>query len=890
VSDSPGSRRLFRLASRRGSSSREVDLEIRHHLDECVDLLMAGGMSRADALREALRRFGDVERVRRTCVDITRDVERGMKRAEMFSSIAQDLRFALRGVRKNPAFAAALALTLGLGIGATTAIFSVVDAILLRPLAYERPHELVELTPFNEQGGFSIPWTPMGMGRAWAREAGFVDDLALFHQVSLVRTGVDRPQQVEAQAVTANLAQTLGVAPVLGRWITSEDQQPGAPAVVVLSHQRWREWFGEERDVLGRTVELNRIPHVVIGVMPRAFRFPRVGASDMWIPLPGDNRVAGADLTRVSVIGRLPAELPLEDAGDRAKRMAEGLGVIDPRFAEWTIRVGRHDDWRANPEVRQALWTLAAAVVLMWLIALGNGVNLLSVRSAARRREIALRMSLGASRLRLLRQLLTESVALALIGGVVAVLLAQASLGAVMQLMPQSVIRLSANQIAIGDRVLWFAFALSALTGLAVGALPALGLVRRRGSTSVSAMDLYQAAQARRTGVRRALIVAEVAVSMTLLVGAGLVINSFNRLVHVDPGFDPENLVYLSLELPDYVYDTPESRRDFFRSVEERVAAVPGVQAAFLANGLPPSTGFTFGVELAAEGEEVAEEGQPFWVPRADVQPEYFDLMGIPLVAGRTFNATDDGASRSVIIDVDMARFLWADRSPLGKRFRMSADGDWYTVVGVVGDVKLLGQDDRRGAFEMYQPLTPEEIDSYMSLAIRTDLDPREVMPAIREAVWELDPDQPIWRLETAKQALAESVDEPRFLVTLMTIAAGIALALVAVGLYGVLSFAVSQRTRELGVRIALGAGIGTLQRMVLWDGLLLAGIGVVLGLGGAVALGRIIRSLLFNVEPTDPVTLVVVAGVMLATALVACYLPARRATKVDPIVVLKAE
>jgi putative ABC transport system permease protein len=885
-----GIRRLFRLATRRRSASRAVELELRHHLDECVDLLVEQGMSDRDARREARRRFGSVDAVQRTCEAITREVEQEMKSGEAFRSVVQDLRFTVRSLRKYPSFAVALVCTIGLGIGASTAIFSVVDATLLRPLPYERPAELVELTPFREQGDFGIPWAPPAMARAWVREAEFLDDPALYGGVSLVRTDGDRPLELNAQAVTSGLARTLGVAPVLGRWIAPEDQEPGATPVVVLSYARWREWFAEAPDALGSTIELNRIRHVVIGVMPETFRFPMVGASNLWLPLQDDNRAAGGEVIRTSVIGRLPAGTALQDADGRAKRMAEGLGVIDPRFAGWTIRVEVHDRWRANWEVRQALWTLGAAVALMWLIALGNGINLLSMRSVARRREIALRMSLGASRTRLLRQLLTESVALALIGGALAVVLAQVSITALTGLMPRSITVLSTNQIEIGRRVLWFAFALSVVTGLLVGALPALSLVRRRGSTSLSAMDLHQASRAGTTGVRRALVVAEVALSMTLLVGAGLVIKSFNRLVHVDPGFDAENLVYVSLNLPAYAYDAPGARLSFFRDVEERLSAVPGVEAASLAGGLPPNGAYSVRVELSAEGQDASQEGQPFFLPRVHVQGGYFEVMRIPLVAGRTFDATDDAESRSAIVDVDLARFLWGEESPLGKRFRWEEDGDWHTVVGVVGDVKLLGQDDRMGTFEIYHPLVPSEMRSFMSFAVRTSLDPPEVMPAIRAAVWELDPDQPITVLETADRALAESVDEPRFLVTLMTIAAALALALVAVGVYGVLSFAVGQRTRELGVRVALGAPTSGLRRMVLRDGLLLTGVGVAIGLGGAIGLSRVIRSLLFHVEPTDPVTLTVVAGVMIATAAVACYFPARRATKVDPMVVLRAE
>ena len=884
-----GIRRAFR--ARPLESSRAVDLEIRHHIDECVDFLVEQGMSREMALREALRRFGNVAPVRRTCEDITQDVERDMKRAEFFSWFVQDFLYALRSIRKNPTFAAALVLTLGLGIGANTAIFTVLDAVLLRPLPYERPEELVELMPFNEARPDVIPFASPAMAGAWGREADFLDGLALYRGQSVIRSDGAQPVSVNSQRVTVGLASTLGVAPTIGRWFADEDVVPGATPVVILGHHKWREWYGEDVGALGRSVVLSDVAHVVIGVMPAGFRFPRVFNSDVYLPHYDDNRAFGREIQQVNVIGRLSRGVQLADADERAKRMAEGLGVMDPRYARTpSIRVGRHDERRGSG-ARQALWTLMVAAVLMWLIAVGNGVNLLSVRASARGREMALRLSLGASRARLLRQLLTESLTLSLLGGLVAMLLAKVSMVAIFGLMPRSLVGGSMHEIVIGERVVWFAFALSMITGLVVGLFPAVRLLRRGVFTSVSGMDLYYASKRITTGTR-ALVVAQIGLSMALLVGAGLVVNSFNRLIRVEPGFETENLLYMALDLPRGEYQTREAREDFFTRVRARLGSVPGVRDVTLADALPLRAGYGSNLELSAEGETDPGSEQPLQLAGLSVEGNFFDVMGIPLLRGRTFNATDTPGTQTVIIDVDLALFLWGDDSPVGKRLRMRSGMDWLTVVGVVGDVKLLGQDDRNGKFETYSPLAVARwggSGAYRELAIRIGSNAENVIPAVRAAVRELDPGLPIG-LETADQVLAGSVNGPRFLVTLLTIAASIALVLVGIGVYGVLSFVVSQRTRELGIRIALGATTPNVRSMVLRDGMILAVIGVGLGLTGALASSRVIEALLFNVEPTDPLTLVSVSAMMFVTAGLACYLPARRATKVDPTVVLQAE
>jgi putative ABC transport system permease protein len=591
------------------------------------------------------------------------------------------------------------------------------------------------------------------------------------------------------------------------------------------------------------------------------------------------------------MIIRLPDEVSLAQAQQRIDVLARGFQETNPTSGGWGVRLEPLDSPRATRGVRQGLFLLAGAVFAMLLIALVNGVNLLHVRGTARAREIGVRLAIGASRSRVFRQLLTESLVLALLSGGVAVLLARLAVDVMLGIMPAEVLFFSGNRIQIDDRVLAYAFGLSVVMGLAFGALPALRLARWQVSTSAAKIDASASSSAGRGRVRSGLVIAEISLSMTLLVSAGLLNTSFMRLVSVDPGFDPRNLAFLGLNLNADTHSDAGQRHAFFAEVRERIAGLPAVVDVTMAERFPPrGSRLRFGVRLEAEGGGVLSGEDGAMLLSARVEPDYFQVLGVPLLAGRVFSDVDTRETKSVIVDRDLATALWVDENPVGKRMRVGAEGPWRTVVGVVGDVKLMGQGDPWGTLAWFEPLPRGTSREVMSFAVRTSGDPRAVMPAIRDAVWQMDPHQPITRLETGRQALAASVGQPRFLLILMVVFASVALALAAIGVYGVLSFSVSQRARELGIRVALGAGTGSLERLVLRHGLVMASTGTVLGLGGALAVSQVIRSSLFEIEPTHPGTMIAVSAVMIGTALLACYFPARRATKVDPMQVLKAE
>jgi putative ABC transport system permease protein len=529
----------------------------------------------------------------------------------------------------------------------------------------------------------------------------------------------------------------------------------------------------------------------------------------------------------------------------------------------------------------------AGAVAGMLLIALLNGINLLLVRGAARARELGVRRAIGASRGRVVRQLMTESLVVALVSGTVAVALALGGVGALRRVMPSEFAFSSVYDFAVGPRPLLFTFLVSVGVGTLLGLLPALragggGRLLPRGAGG-------RTGRRGRAGPRSVLVILETAVSVTLLAGAGLLANSFARLARTDPGFDPAGLVLMEIGLSETRYTSGVERAAFLREVEGRVEAIPGVEGATVASGLPTSSGFSFGVSLEAEGRPAPSEGQPILVPTASVSPDYLDVTGTPLRAGRNLRP-GDGEAANVLVDEALAAYLWPDESPLGRRFRISEDGAWQTVVGVVADQKMMGPDDRQGRFEIFHALADEDVRPYMSLAVRTAGEGEAVVGALRRAVQELDPQQPVREIATARAALAESIAKPRFLLTVMGFLAGTAVVLTAVGLYGVLSYVVAGQRRDMGIRIALGATRGWVRGRVLAGGLTLAAGGILLGLGGALALDRLIQSLLFGVRPGDPATLASVAGLVLGVSALACYLPARRATRVDPVEVLAAE
>ena len=853
------------------------DDEIRHHVLERADQLVEQGWTRQDALREAERRFGDIERIHR---EMKRNGS--FRGVELLRSLGSDLRYAQRGVRGNPGFTLAVVATLALGLGAATAIFAVVDALMLRPLAYREAYRLVEVNHAPWQTGGYTPGITGSRLDAW-REAGseFADGWVAWSLGSLVRTDGEAVEEVRIVAVTPGVDTLLGIPLLSGRAFSREDARPGSRDVAVLG-RGYYERLGGDPSILGRTLRLETGQVTVVGVLRGDMRFPTWGGEpDLWIPIRDDLTAADRPLTNVAGFwARLRPGINLAAAQQRADVLAEALQARQPLEGGWEVQLIPLGAHRVRPEVRRALLTLSLTVAAIFLIACVNGINLLLVRSSVRSRELAVRMAIGGSRLRILRQLLVEGIVLGVLGGIAALALAVLAVSALRGMIPWVVAYSSPHTLEIEARTLAFTFGASLLVGTVLGLVPALQ-VMDGGSLSPLARRAADDAPDRRR-LRNGLVIAQVTLSVTLLVIAGLFVKSFARLVSVDPGYEHERIALADIGLSPTRYAQATDRGRFFRRLEESLEAHPGIEAVTLTGG----RGFR---RVALQSESgVTPSEQPGLVPSASIAFDYLDVMGVPLIAGRGFDAGDVGTD-AVIIDQDLARFLWSGDA-VGRRFRFGDDGDWLRVVGVVGDLRLMGRDQREGPYQILYPASPDRADHWVEVAVRAAGDPRDVLGAVREAVRAIDPEQLVWRLRTAADALAEDEEERRFLVTLMSLLAGIAVALAGVGLYGVLAFSVARRDRELAVRMALGADVGAVRGMVLGEGLTVASAGVVLGLAAALAGSRVVAQLLYEVEPHDPATLVMTALLFLAVAAVASLLPALRATRVDPAETLRRD
>jgi predicted permease len=848
----------------RAGGGDDHDDEIRHHILERADLLVLEGWARSDALREAERRFGDRARIHRELKG-----NGSFRTAELLRSVGSDLRYAVRGLRGAPGFTLAVVATLALGVGAATAIFAVIDALLLRPLPYRDAERLVEVNHAPWQAGGYTPGTTGSRLDGW-REAGsaFADGWVAWRLLSLVRTDGAEVEELEIVAVTPGADTLLGIPLHIGRSFSPEDGQVGRPDVAVLG-MAYYERLGGDPSILGRTLRLETGQVTVIGVLRGGIRFPTYGGEpDLWIPIRDDLTAADRPLTSVSGFwARLQPGIDLAGAQQRADVLAAGLQERQPFEGGWDVRllpVGAH---RAGADLRRALVTLVATVATIFLIAWVNGINLLLVRATSRSRELAVRMAIGGSRLRILRQLLVEGIVLGVLGGVAALALAVLAVGAIRGIIPWVVLYSSPHAVEIEMRTLAFTFGASLVVGMVLGLVPALQIMRVGGLSAIVRRPSDDAPDRRR--LRNGLVVAQVMLSVTLLIVAGLFVKSFARLARVDPGYEHERVALAFIGLSPTRYPEAADRALFFRRLEESLEAHPGIEAVTLMGG----RGYQSGVALEPEGG-VAPHAQPTLVPSASIAFDYLDVMGIPLVAGRAFEARDVDTD-AVIIDQDLARFLWTDDA-VGRRFRLGDDGEWLSVVGVVGDLRLMGRDQRAGPYQILTVASPDRADGWVEVAVRAAGDPRAVLGAVRETVREMDPKQLVWRLRTAAEALAEDEEERRFLVTLMSLLAGVAVVLAAVGLYGVLAYSVARRDRELAVRMALGADARHVRAMVLGE--------------GALAASRVVEQLLYDVEPHDPATLTTTALLFLAVATAASLLPALRATRVNPSETLRRE
>ncbi|UCC31737.1 MAG: ABC transporter permease [Phycisphaerales bacterium] len=811
------------------------------------------------------------------------------------SVFLHDVRFAIRTLLKRPGFAAVIILTLALGIGANTAIFSVLNGVVLRPLQFEDPDELVMVWETSEETGLEREFVSYPNFTDWKEQNQVFDGVAVFRSTGVTLTGVDEPERIRGAQVSGDFFSLLRTEAAVGRTFRSEDHDVGTEAVVVLGDGLWRRRFGGDTDIIGQSLTLDGKVHTVIGVLPPDFRFPvALAEAELWTPLDLEfmfieNR--GAHWLRG--VGRLRPDVTVAQA---AAEMDTIAGRLERQYPD--SNTGRrvniiplHEQVVAH--ARLPLLMLLGAVGLVLLIACANVANLLLARSAGRRGELAIRTAVGAGRLRLVRQLLTESVVLGLAAGSVGVLLAMWGVDALAILVPADFPR--TDEIDVDRSVFAFALILTLCTSMVFGLAPALHAAPSNLPASLKESGREAVIVGSRGRLRGALVVSEVALALVLLIGAGLLMRSFQRLMGVDFGFAPENVLTFELSLPPTANQSADEQAELYSQVLGRLESLPTVQSA-CANTTLPLTGGGIGLTFEIEGRpQPAPDTEPSAL-YGSISPSYFHTMGIPLIEGRPFNELDTrGRPGVMIINQAMAQRFWPGESPLGHRLSLhqgpfvtgDSNPDSYEIVGVVGDVRRFILEEPEPC--MYVPLR-QQTWSFMSFALRSTGNPTSLIRAVRGAVGAVTQEAAPYAFKTLDQYLADTVAQRRFAMLLLGIFAAVALILAAVGIYGTLSYTVAQRTHEIGLRMALGAQRTDLVGMVLKQGLALTASGLVIGLVGALAGTRVLASLLFQINALDPATFVGVPLLLGSVALLACYIPARRATKVDPMVALRCE
>jgi len=804
-------------------------------------------------------------------------------------SFVSDIRYAVRNLIKRPGFTAIAVLTLAIGIGANSTIFSAVNALLLKPLPFPELDRVVAIWDKDPIRGYEHNEVAFANYLDWRNQNQSYEKLSLYRWWSANLTGVEPPERLQGFLVTGNFFDVIGTKPIMGRTFLEHENQPGSDGVAVITHSLWQRRFGGDPNIINKTLSLNGVARTIIGVMPEHFNFPK--GSDVYAPLPFTPELLGNRQSHsYYVIGRLKPGVTIAGAQSEIDTITKRLGA---QYPETNNSLGANVYPIVKDTVRKydtALWIMMAAVGFVLLISCANVANLMLARATGRQKEIALRSALGASRWRIIRQLLTESVIVALIGGVLGTLVAFWGIDLLRAANPGEAARFAPgwHNLGINPSVLGFTLALSFISGIVFGLAPAWQVSKPNLNNALKEGGRQTSSGSHR--LRGSLVVVEVALSLVLLVGAGLLVRSFLALMKTDAGFNPDSLLTMSLILPRAKYAEEPQRAAFYSDLVNRVKAIPGVQSTALVNYLPLG-GSNSSDAFLVEGFPEPPPGQEVVGRYRVCSPDYFQTMGITVIKGRAFNDQDKaGAPPVVIVNETLAQRYWPNDAPIGKRIRFNGPIDrapWMQVVGVIRDVK----------HELDIPVTPEyylphaqDAWSSMVLVTKTAGDPAAMAGVLRQQVWAIDKDQPVFDVRTMHEVRSISVAVYSFSSVTLGIFAGLALLLASIGIYGVMAFAVTQRTHEIGVRMALGAKSRDVLRLVVMNGMKLALLGVAIGLTGAWALSRFMKTLLFGVPPTDVLTFSLVSVCLLVAALLACYLPARRATKVDPLIALRYE
>jgi putative ABC transport system permease protein len=856
---------------------RELAQEIESHLQMHIEDNLQSGMTPEEARRDALIKLGGIEQ--------TKEIYRDRRGVPLLESLIQDLGFGTRMLRKSPGFTAVALLTLALGVGANSAIFTVINAVLLRPLPYQDPERLVTLWESNPQQEVARSTVSASSYLDWKTQSQTLEYISAYRYWGFVLAGGNEPERISGARVSASLFPLLGVKAAHGRTFLPVEDQFGKGSVVLVSDGLWRRRFGADPDLMGKSLTLNGANHTVVGILPPYCKLPD---ADVWIPLALEPYAITQRGSRtLTVLAHLRTGVTPAQARAEMHTIARRLQQQYPEAnTGWDVDIlPLHEGMVA--QIRPALLVLWGAVCFLLVIACANLVNLQLARAALREREIAVRIALGAGRSRLIRQLLTESALIALLGGSLGLLLALGSTELLVKLRAAQLPRIS--DVGIDRHVFGFTLLISLAAGLGFGLVPAWHASRSNLNQTLKEGRGRATGSARLSRIRNGVVVCEVALAFVVLIGAGLLVRSFVGLRGVEPGFHPSNVLTMTISLLESEYPESHQKVSFFQRLLQHINTLPGVLSAGLVSHLPLA-GRNLSADFTSEDRSPLPSGQPPSADYVSISPDYFSVMRIPLLKGRQFTDRDVmGAPSVVVIDEIMAHRYWPNQNPLGRRLilgsTIGADQAPRAVVGVVGSVRSAGLESEPRP-TMYVPYSQTAWPT-MSVVVRADRDPIRLSAAVRKEVLALDSGQPVYNVRLLEDVLGASLEARRFQMLLLGVFAAVALMLAVTGVYGVMAEAVMQRTHEMGIRMALGAHRGDVLKLVMGRGVRLTLSGVAIGLCGALALTHWISSLLFGVSASDPVTFAIISLVLTGVALLACYIPARRASRVDPVVAL---